>query len=98
MLIFAAMPPTRQSPAARPSKAPKPAAIRAVPPISSRPQALSDSPEQLTQLQRQYGNRAVQQLIQRKFTDSPPKFEAEEQVSFANLLTLNDIDPLAFTA
>ena len=69
-----------------------------MPAISSRAQALSDSPEQLSQLQRQYGNRAVQQLIQRKFTDSPPKFEAEEQESFERLLALNDIDPLAFTA
>ena len=92
------MPPTRPSPSARPAKTLNPAAIRAVPPDSSRAQALSDSPEQLSQLQRQYGNRAVQQLIQRKFTDSPPKFDADEQVSFANMLALNDIDPLAFTA
>jgi hypothetical protein len=89
------MPPTRQAQQAGPAKQ---TTKRAAPPNNSRAPALSDLPEQMSQLQRQYGNRAVQQLIQRKFTDSPPKFEPEEQESLVRMLAHNDIDPLAFTA
>ena len=56
---------TRQSQSAQPAKKSKPVAKRATSPPGSRAQALADSPEQLAQLQRQYGNRAVQRLIQR---------------------------------
>ena len=71
------MPQTRQSQQSEKSKTSKPAAKQAAPQASgpaplaplSLQRALADplsaSPEQVLQLQRQYGNRAVQRLVQR---------------------------------
>ena len=74
---------TRQSQSAQPAKKSKPIAKRATFPTGSRAQAIADSPEQLSQLQRQYGNRAVQRLIQRAAADENQRAAAAELESNA---------------
>lgn len=61
------MPSTRAAPPAQKAKTAKPAAKPAThAPTRSAPQSAAGSPAQLLQLQRQYGNRAAQQMLQRQ--------------------------------
>ena len=94
------MPPMRPSKPAQPVHASRPAVRR--PPSLTRAEAprLAGSPAHIVQLQRRYGNRA----LQRKFIpEADAKFEpGTENVpgpeyTFAGLVAHNNIDPLAYT-
>ena len=64
------MPSPRVAPHAQKTRPAKPAAKQTTP-AHSGPHAPSGSPAQLLQLQRQYGNRAAQQMLQRQPAGAP---------------------------